>query len=226
MFSVVIPLRAGSKGLAKKNIFPLNGVPLYQHTLEQALSIKPRAIYISTDIEEVLEKDFPAPVRLVERPKDLAGDEVPIEHVLLDLFNKAKIKGTVVLLQATSPLRSIEDISSAVECFSKSEYGLVMSITKADSTVLKWGTLHGDRFQVLAEPEFCFANRQSLPSVFKPTGAVYVFDAERFVRNRGFCCNRIGAVLMPPERSIDIDALADIRKCEIEIRKNASLLGS
>jgi len=33
------------------------------------------------------------------------------------------------------------------------------------------------RFVPLVKPEYCFANRQSLPDVVRPNGALYIFDA-------------------------------------------------
>jgi N-acylneuraminate cytidylyltransferase len=80
--------------------------------------------------------------------------------------------------------------------------------------VLKWGTLRGNRFQPLSSPAYCFANRQSLPPVVRPNGALYVLNAERFVASGSFVSERIGVVEMPADRSQDIDSLDDFERCE------------
>jgi N-acylneuraminate cytidylyltransferase len=90
-----------------------------------------------------------------------------------------------------------------------------MSVTEADRGVLKWGQLQANgRFVPLASPQHCFANRQSLPPVYKPNGAVYAMLAEWFAANQSFVTDKLGTVVMPPERSHDIDSLADFERCE------------
>ena len=213
-WTAVIPLRAGSKGLPSKNIRPLAGKPLYRHAVDQALLAGAQRVVITTDIPEVLWAELPSQVTLVERPPELAGDTVPMAPVLQHALHTADCHGTVVLLQATSPLRLPSDIEAALAVFAGGYFELVMSVTSADRGVLKWGTLRGNRFQPLSDPAYCFANRQSLPPVVRPNGALYVLNAERFVASGSFVSERIGVVEMPAERSQDIDSLDDFERCE------------
>jgi CMP-N-acetylneuraminic acid synthetase len=213
-WTAVIPLRAGSKGLPSKNIRPLAGKPLYRHAVDQALQAGAQRVVITTDIPEVLWAELPTQVTLVERPPELAGDTVPMAPVLQHALHTADCQGTVVLLQATSPLRLSSDIEAALAVFAGGYFELVMSVTSADRGVLKWGTLRGNRFQPLSDPAHCFANRQSLPPVVRPNGALYVLNAERFMASGSFVSERIGVVDMPAERSLDIDSLADFERCE------------
>ena len=114
-WTAVIPLRAGSKGLPSKNIRPLAGKPLYRHAVDQALQAGAQRVVITTDIPEVLWAELPTQVTLVERPPELAGDTVPMAPVLQHALHTADCHGTVVLLQATSPLRLTRDIEAALE---------------------------------------------------------------------------------------------------------------
>jgi len=220
-WTAVIPLRAGSKGLPHKNTRLLAGKPLYRHAIDQALAAGAQRVVISTDIPEVLGATLPAQVVLVHRPTDLCGDSVPMAPVLVHALTEARCSGTVVLLQATSPLRQPSDIAAALAVFQQGAFELVMSVTQADRGVLKWGTLHGNRFQPLSDPAHCFANRQSLPPVVRPNGAIYVLDADRFVARGSFVSDRIGVVEMSTERSQDIDNLEDFERCAAVL--NASL---
>jgi N-acylneuraminate cytidylyltransferase len=52
-------------------------------------------------------------------------------------------------------------------------------------------------------------NRQQLPPVYRPNGAVYVFDADWFAANGSLASRSIGFVEMPEERSLDIDTAED-----------------
>lgn len=219
-WTAVIPLRAGSKGLPSKNIRPLAGKPLYRHAVDQALAAGAARVVITTDMPEVLWAELPTQVALVERPAELAGDNVPMAPVLQHALQTADVHGTMVLLQATSPLRRPADIEAALGVFAGGYFELVMSVTEADRGVLKWGTLRGNRFQPLSDPAHCFANRQSLPAVVRPNGAIYVTDADAFVARGSFVSERIGVLQMPLERSQDIDSLEDFERCEALLTQN------
>jgi CMP-N-acetylneuraminic acid synthetase len=220
-WTAVIPLRAGSRGLPSKNIRPLAGKPLYRHALDQAMAAGASRVVITTDMPDVLWAELPRQVTLVERPAELAGDNVPMAPVLQHALETADVHGTAVLLQATSPLRTSADIQSALGVFAGGYFELVMSVTEADRGVLKWGTLRGNRFQPLSDPAHCFANRQSLPAVVRPNGAIYVLDADWFVARGSFVSERIGVLPMPAERSLDIDSLEDFERCEALLQQNS-----
>lgn len=213
-WTAVIPLRAGSKGLPGKNTRWLAGKPLYRHAVDVALDAGAERVILSTDIPEILSAVLPPGVQAIERPADLCGDDVPMAPVLVHALQIAGCEGTVVLLQATSPLRQAGDIQAALHVFSPGQYELVMSVTEADRGVLKWGRVEGDRFVPLSDPAYCFSNRQSLPPVVRPNGAVYVMQAEWIMANGSLVSERIGLVHMSAERSQDIDTLADFERCE------------
>jgi N-acylneuraminate cytidylyltransferase len=221
-WTAVIPLRAGSQGLPGKNVRELAGRPLYRHSVDQALAAGATRVLITTDIPEVLRAALPAGVACLERPPALAGHAVPMDPVLVHALQAGAVAGPVVLLQATSPLRAPADIRAALAVFARGDHELVMSVTDADRGVLKWGRVDGDRFVPLSEPAHCFANRQSLPPVVRPNGAVYVFDAAAFLARGTLACERIGMVLMPPERSHDIDTLHDFERASALLTRNSA----
>ena len=209
-----MPLRAGSKGLPGKNTRALAGKPLYMHAVDVALAAGAERVIISTDIAQVLEAQLPLRVEALRRPADLCGDHVPMAPVLVHALQSSACSGAMVLLQATSPLRHVDDLVAALRVFDAGDYEVVMSVTEADRGVLKWGRLDGARFVPMSDPAFCFSNRQSLPAVVRPNGAVYVFDAEWFIKRGSFVSERIGVIEMPADRSLDIDTLADFERCE------------
>ena len=80
----VILARGGSKGIPKKNIFPINGHPLISYTIAAALkSGLLDKVVVSTDSEEIAEiaRQYGAEVPFI-RPEELAGDEVPSNETL------------------------------------------------------------------------------------------------------------------------------------------------
>ncbi|MEO1549591.1 MAG: acylneuraminate cytidylyltransferase family protein, partial [Pseudomonadota bacterium] len=61
---------------------------------------------------------------------------------------------------------------------------------------------------------YCFANRQDLPAVYRPNGAVYVFTTQAFLAAGAIPSQRMGAVVMPQDRSWDIDTASDFARAE------------
>lgn len=210
----VVPIRAGSKGLPGKNVMPLDGVPLYLRAVWQGLRTVGRVL-LSTDIAEIDEANLPEGCILCRRPANLAGDKTPMAAVIEHLIFERSLQGaTIVLLQATSPLRQDHDIQKAMAMFREGGRDMVLSVVERDRDVLKYGTIEDNTFTAMREQAFCFYNRQQLPPVFSPNGAVYVFAANRFLEAKGFPSERIGAIEMPVDRSADIDTLDDLRLVE------------
>ena len=221
----LVPVRAGSRGLPGKNLAPLAGVPLWRRAADQGAALGAEVV-VSTDIPEILGLPPQAGLRILPRPAALAGDDVPMDPVIAHALEALPGPARVVLLQATSPLRSLSDIAAALEMFDAGGWDLVMTVTAADPGVLKWGRLEGGRFRPLGDPAHPFANRQALPPVWRPNGAVYVFDADGF-RTRGRLVGpRIGAVPMPAARSADIDDVADFARAEAALISGSQISGS
>jgi N-acylneuraminate cytidylyltransferase len=133
-----------------------------------------------------------------------------MSDVLVDLVKLYQLEASLlVLLQPTSPLRIKQDIDAAINLYKASCYDVVMSVTKADSSTLKFGFCDDGRFQSISKPEYSFSNRQSLPALFRPNGAVYVFNGDWLIANNGLSTDNVGVIEMPDVRSFDIDTQAD-----------------
>ena len=218
----LVPIRAGSKGLKNKNVAKIQGIPLYLRTVNQALRITEKCI-INTNINSILKKkDFDKNIILFERDKKFAEDDTHMNSVLKDLFIKMNLLNKViVLLQATSPLRKDEDIKNAINIFKKGKYSMVMSVRRVQSNFLKYGYENKKKFTPFAK-QYLYKNRQSLPKVLAPNGAIFIFSANEFLKKNKLPENNIGFYEMPDERSIDIDKKEDLNKIRRIISKNTN----
>jgi CMP-N-acetylneuraminic acid synthetase len=189
---------------------------LYLYAVHAALAAGATRIVITTDIPEVLAATHHDTVECVVRPPHLCGDTVDMAAVLLDLIKTADLKGTLALLQATSPLRTATHIQAGLDLFNSQAYELVMGVTPAERSILKWGFIQNNQFVPVSNPNYCFSNRQQLPDVVRPNGALYIFDSDWFLHNGGFAGNtptKIGALNMNAEDSLDIDNADDFLAC-------------
>jgi len=215
-FTVIIPMRAGSKGVPRKNLRSLAGTPLYRHSVDHALNLDASRIIVSTDIP-TSELNLPGGVEVLRRPSQLADDDTKMSDVITHAVASCGIAGKVLLLQPTSPIRLL---ASSLECLAMlsdpHEDAMVMSVSLADRSVLKWGTIGPDgTFSSLAkDSSTCFANRQTLPQVYRPNGSLYAFYAERFAALSGFPTRKIYPLVLSPPYDVDVDTIEDFERCE------------
>ena len=207
----VVPVRAGSKGFPGKNTQILEGTPLYLRAALQGARTTGRSL-ISTDIDEILQSEPPAHIEASRRPDQLSADYTPMESVVAHVIESERLhEYAIVLLQATSPLRRDSDILQAIELYNSGCHDLVMSVVKKDKGILKYGTLEDGCFKAVRDPSYCFQNRQQLPEVYAPNGAIYVFSASKFLENNCFPTSNIGVVFMSDSDSLDIDTEKDFK---------------
>ena len=119
----VITARGGSKGIPKKNIYPLCGRPLLVYTIECALQANISGdIVVSTDSEEIAEvaKQY-REINVIKRPQAISNDTATSESALIHALDEMEKKGNkyfgVLTLQPTSPLRTPQTIKQCVEMF-------------------------------------------------------------------------------------------------------------
>ena len=223
--TAIIPARGGSKGLPGKNIRPLLGKPLIAYTIECAQGARSiDRIVVSTDSPEIAEvsRRFGAEIPFM-RPDELATDtsEAVDNYIYtvdrLSREGNAGIDAFVVLLP-TAPLRTSADIDGAVEMFLEKNADSVVSYTP-ESHPIRWHKyINADgSFEDIFDT--ALENRQELRTSYRPNGAIYVFRTS-MIKTRRYYTDRSYAYVMPRERSVDIDTLADFELAEFLMRRN------
>lgn len=210
-----IPARGGSKGIPGKNIKPLDGKPLILHSIDQAREFADdKDICLSTDSEEIAEVAGRHRLKVpFLRPAELASDTANTRDAVLHALDFYRKKGidynTVVLLQPTSPLRSKEDIASAIALYSH-DLDMVVSVKEA-ATNPYYNAFETDEegFLHISKGDGLFTRRQDAPKVWEYNGAIYVINAES-IRNYPMGLFRKRRMYeMSAENSIDLDTPID-----------------
>lgn len=215
----IIPARGGSKTLPRKNIKLLAGKPLIAWTIEEAQKSQyiDRLIISSEDLEIIqVAKEWGGEVPFV-RPKELAEDETPgIDPVIHALNNIGENFEYVVLLQPTSPLRTVADIDGGIRCCLSHEAPVCVSVSLADKSPYWMYTLNAQqKMRVLLPSVKLIDRRQNLPPVYVLNGAVYVAQSTYLMKAKSFMTEETVAYIMPAERSWDIDDEMDFVICEL-----------
>lgn len=116
----IIPARGGSKGLPGKNLADINGRPLIQYTIDQAMEAhNVDYVIVTSDSQEILDVSLKCGAHTIERPPNLATDtattEVALQHGLNAFeMTVAKNIDCVVFLSCTQPYREVSWIDQCV----------------------------------------------------------------------------------------------------------------
>lgn len=212
---VIIPARGGSKGIPRKNIKPLCGKPLIGYAIDSALAVAPlERVILSTDDDEIAAtaEALGLPVRY-RRPAYLGGDRVGSREVMLDVMDWADSQGieynSVLLLQPTSPLRTVSDVKECLAAYSP-DIDMAVTVTEAAANpyydcfeTTPEGYLH------VSKGEGLISRRQDAPKALQMNGAVYVINPESLRREPLGAFKRRRPVEMPRSRSVDLDTPLD-----------------
>jgi len=222
----VITARGGSKSVPKKNIAIVGGKPLIAWTIEAALrSLYLCRIIVSTDDIKIAQvaREWGAEVPFL-RPPELAQDDSPHTPVVVHAvewleFHEKMIPDCVLLLQPTLPLRTTEDIDSAVRLFIDKKADSVVSVCEALSHpyLVKTITPDGKLKNYIETPKGYLA-RQKLPPAYALNGAIYLVKRDVLINMGTFYTERTYAYRMPPERSLDIDTPWDLYLADLILK--------
>lgn len=222
----IIPARGGSKGIPKKNIVPLADKPLIAWTIEAAKKSKyiSRTV-VSSDSEEILKVATKFGAEPIKRPPELATDQAPPEpivfHVLSYLKKENYIPDILVYLQPTSPLRTYKDIDEAFDKFFAVKATAAISVYELDKKYLK-AFVADDRgfLKTAANNKFPFMNRQLLPSVYMPNGAIYIITRKEFIKWGRLLSDKTLPYVMSSEKSFDLDTMDDLKRLRRYMRQS------
>lgn len=224
----VICARAGSKGVKGKNLRLLAGIPLIAHTIQQATSSDLFDwVAVSSDSEDIrnIGIEFGADFA-VNRPIELANDTAPkipaIRHCADAVEHLTGVRlDTIVDLDATAPLRSLDDIRRAITMLESSDAAnLVSGMLARRSPYFNLVEL-GDRGRVhlSKKPPVAVVRRQDAPRCYDLNASIYVWRREGLFSTCDSALSGDTILFeMPEDRSIDIDNETDFAFVEFLMR--------
>jgi YrbI family 3-deoxy-D-manno-octulosonate 8-phosphate phosphatase len=208
--TVVIPARAGSKGVPGKNLRRAGGRPLLDWTVEAALGAScVERVLVSTDdpaVREHVTATWPGRVGLPARSPATASDTATTESVLLDVLGTPEASGAAVigLVQATSPLLTSADVDGAHALLGR--FDSVLTVVRQK------------RFRWTAAPDGASADydpaarprRQELDGHLVENGALYLTPRDALARTGVRISGRIGCYEMPEAAYTEVDEPTDL----------------
>jgi len=223
-YLAIIPARGGSKGVPNKNLRELGGLPLIAWTIIQALNCDEiDRVLVSTDSPKIeataLTHGAEVPFR---RPAELASDtastEVVLLHALEALGNADYHPDAVILLQATSPLRSPGQISNAIHQFESENADSLLSVSPTADFYWRKTNPPQATHDVHHRPR-----RQDIKPAdiwFQENGSIYITKTDYLLEKKSRLGGSISLFEMDEDQRFEIDTLADFAIIERLIELN------
>ncbi len=218
---IIIPARGGSKGIPGKNIKPLAGKPLIAYSIDMAKQVclsrnLPFSnLMVSTDSDRIADVARGCGIEVTYmRPAELATDTAGSREMMLDAARWARENGIgfdyILLLQPTSPLRTLEDTLACMEAYERELPDMAVTVKEASANPYyncfetgADGSLH------ISKGEGLYTRRQDAPKAWEMNGAVYAINPDSLsAMPMGNFPRRI-PVEMPASRSVDLDTPLD-----------------
>jgi len=220
----IVPVRGGSKGIPRKNLYRLGKDTLLERTIKLGKACRyVDQVVVSTDDPEMFEiaKRYGVSAPSL-RPSHLATDAAKTVDVVLDLMTQMHIGDAyILLLQVTSPLRVIDDLDELMKAFQANadKADAIVSLTAHDDP-------HPDKIQKIENGYVrsylgveSMVPRQFLPKVYRLNGAFYLTHSNVLVQQQTFMPKRTLPFLMPKERSVNLDGIMDLYLLEALVER-------
>lgn len=220
--------RGGSKGVKNKNIKLLNGKPLIAYTIEQAKqSGLFEHIVISTDSDDIAHtaEQYGAEI-FFKRSAEMASDTAGKLDVIRDAFIRSENHyqctfDTLIDLDATSPLRNVQDIIASYTQFLQNDNdNLITAMPSRRSPYFNLVEVDLQGNVALSKQlTQGIVRRQDAPKTYDMNASIYIWKRDVILHKTSLFLQKTGLYEMPEERSIDIDTELDFEFVEFLMRK-------
>lgn len=222
--------RGGSKGVPRKNVRPLAGVPLIGYAIRTAQQI-PRVsrIIVSTDDEEIAAtaRTFGAEVPFMRPPHlatDTASEWLAWQHLIAHVGDAFGTADDDILLSVptTSPLRAVADVEACLDALIDSAADVAITMTPAARHPAFNMVARGADGTVTLAMQFDppVVRRQDAPALFDITTVAYAARAPFVLRSAGIFQGCVTASIVPAERALDVDTEHDWAVAECLMARN------
>ena len=215
----IIPARGGSKGIARKNLRPVAGLPLLAHAVLAArLSHHVDRVVVSTDDGEIADLAARHGAEISMRPADLASDDASSESALLHTLEQLEAgegyrPDLVAFLQCTAPLIEARHVDGTVDALLAADADCAFAAVPFSHFLWRRGE-DGSAQAVNHDPGER-QRRQERDGDYLEAGAVYVMRGSGFRLHRHRFFGRVVLYPLAEERWIEIDEAPDLDLADV-----------
>jgi CMP-N-acetylneuraminic acid synthetase len=222
----IIPARGGSKRVPRKNILPLNGVPLLAYSIRAARNSGLfDKIILSSDDAEIIALGESEGVEIDRRPEHLAGDTATKVQVVKEYIERTKAVDeyeTITALLPTCPFRTSDHLKEAFAVFEKNKQNVpyLIGVTDYDFPIqLALEPTDDVTMKMSFKDGYNTTRSQNIEKRYHPNGAMYIATIPAFVKNGTFFNEQMLTYKMDSVSSFDIDYPWQFEVAEVLAKK-------
>ena len=220
-FLIVVPARGGSKGVPRKNLRAVGGLPLIEWSIRSGQeSSHSKTVVVSTDDDEIAQIATSAGALVVLRPAHLATDtsqtELTMAHAL-DVITDGDSYSHIVLLQPTTPIRRVGLVDQSIEKMMHDGSDSLVGVVESSPFIWK-----GSRSN--ARPEYDVAQRPmrqffaASDLSYRETGNIYITTLDAFRKSGCRVSGKTSLFVLNTAEGLDIDTEFDIELADTLLR--------
>ena len=206
----IIPARGGSKRLPNKNVILLGGIPLFVHSINYAKANKINKIIVTTDDADIKKTAIKNGVEVVDRPKEISGDNATTVSALKHVLENVKeVFENVILFQPTNPLRPKNLLKDALKKYEVGNYDSLMTVSRNHQ---KFRKIINNKFEPF---NYKIGQRsQDLEPLYYENGLLYITKASLILEDKILGKNNCPFIVNHPFAKVDIDTKEDFEYAE------------
>jgi len=214
----IIPARAGSKRIHKKNIKTFLDKPIMAYSIELAKNSGLfDEIMVSTDYKEIAEiaQLYGASVPFY-RSKENADDFATLNDVLVETLKKynelEKSFHYVCMILPTAPLISSKTLEKAFSIMTSGNFDSIRPIVKFSYPIQRAFRCSEGKIEMI-NPEYKTTRSQDLESTYHDAGQFYWIN-----KGKSLLDDHKGGIIIPETEAQDIDSEEDWKMAEIKYK--------
>ncbi len=212
----IIPARGGSKRIPRKNVFPIQGIPMIGYAILAAKKSELfEKVIVSTDDAEIgaIAKSFGAEVPQY-RSTELSDDFATTIDVLADAINSSWLGKSnpqyVCCIYATTPLLQATHLIESYKLIKDQDVDYVFPAAPFKHTVQRAFQLRQDNGLQMIFPEHFSTRSQDLEPTFHDVGQFYWGKTEAWAKRKPIFSARSRIMKVDSNEFVDIDNLSDL----------------
>ena len=221
-----IPAREGSKGIKNKNLVKFNGKPLIFSTINFSKKLNTVTSFVSTNSKKILKYAKKQGIYFdYLRPQHLSRDKSDIVEAVLHSLKWFECRqiyfDAVMLLQPTSPIRSVKEVKKIIKIFNRGKIDSMIKVTKMKEHPYECVKIKGNKWGYLEKNPKKKSMRQAyFEDYYFIDGSIYLSKVSFLKKNKSFVAkNKTKLFKSKQHPGIDIDEPIDLKIGEIFIKR-------
>ncbi len=216
---IIIPARAGSKGIKNKNLKIIKNKYLVDYSINFAQKLKKEFqnfdMILSTDSKTILSRNKKNNYSYL-RPKKLSSDKSLVIDALIHCVDWYESEmgevENILMLNPTSPLRLMNDFKSLFRSFKKNIFRPIVSVIKMKEHPSECIQIRNRKWSYLKKPPKNYYGRQSyIGEYYFIDGSFYMINKKTLKKYKSFLTPNTVFHELKNKVLLDIDTKEDLK---------------